>query len=179
MSNRSDLAPPRGYLSIDAAAQLLTHGGTLRALSWAEAFLRMVADVQGLAVGSPAAPRLRWWQATDGILRVNMHDVPALREEFARWTGGHLPADEWAEPVPAARGTEADVHMPPVPTTRRPGRPALYPYELLEIGKSFSVDVSKRDSVCAGSLQFSRLHPEYKFLVRTMRDRTVRVWRVA
>jgi hypothetical protein len=49
--------PPRGYIPIELAAQILTEGGTLRALKAAEIFLEIATAPGGIgADGSPRQP---------------------------------------------------------------------------------------------------------------------------
>jgi hypothetical protein len=97
LSVNSESTPPRGYVPIDTAGQILTDGGTVRALTFAATFLRLVVDNQG-APGT-AVPKLKWWPRDRGEpLHVNMRDIPGLRGEFGRLLADHLSADEWGPP---------------------------------------------------------------------------------
>jgi hypothetical protein len=104
MSDNSESMPPRGFLPIEAAAVVLTHGGSRRALTFGAVFLDNVASTQG----QRDSPPLRWWQATRRSIRetglsplhVHLHDIPGLRDEFSRRIDGLVPPDEFTAPAP-------------------------------------------------------------------------------
>jgi hypothetical protein len=100
-----DQSPPRRFLPIESACQIVTDGGTPRALAAADMFLRAVAGSQGITdprlVPHAAAGRetervrLRWWQATPhGPLFLHMADVRALQDRFHVWIADAVPLDE-------------------------------------------------------------------------------------
>jgi hypothetical protein len=131
LSVNSESTPPRGYVPIDTAAQILTDGGTIRALTFAATFLRLVVDNQGAPPWTPV-PRLRWWQRDRSEpLYVNMREIPGLRGEFGRLLADHLSADEWGPPVPTGVGTAVAA----LPKYREGGKAECYQH-LLELMKS-------------------------------------------
>jgi hypothetical protein len=97
----SETTLPRGFITIEFAAQLLTDGGTTWARAWAEEFLRIVVDSQGYIEGAHGVPGAsldyHWHQG--GPIHVDMHQItPALRDQFEWWAGRHVPADERMSP---------------------------------------------------------------------------------
>jgi hypothetical protein len=104
-----DPTPPRRFIPIDSACQILTDGGTPRALAAADMFLRAVAGSQGLrdpgtfvrvgvakeGIAEAERVRLRWWQAEpDAPLFLHMADVQTLRDRFDAWIADVVPLDE-------------------------------------------------------------------------------------
>jgi hypothetical protein len=147
VSANSESTPPRGYVPIEMAANLLTQGGTPLALSWAVEFLRLVASTQGTTRdGVAPVPALGCWQGGRGEpLHLNMHDIPALREEFKWWNGGQVPAEECTEPVPTGVETKATAS----PRDREYGKDAAYEH-LLELSYEYLLELMRSGPPAAG-----------------------------
>lgn len=84
--------PPRGYVPLDAAAEILWNDDTDRPKDWFMAFLQVVVDSQGITgTGENVDVRLQWWRADGGgPTYVRANQIPSLRPFFLQWCG--LPA---------------------------------------------------------------------------------------
>jgi len=120
-----DSTPPRRFVPINSACMILTDGGTPRALTAADWFLRTVAGSQGVrdpetflrvatrkqAIDEAEMARLRWWQPTpEAPLFLHMADVQALRDRFDTWVAEVIPL---AERTPEAGSTTEAVPKTP------------------------------------------------------------------
>src|SRR5258708_5863489 len=94
-TSSSPQRPPRGYVSLDAAAEILWKDDTDRPIDWYIAFLQLVVDSQGFTgTGANVDVRLQWWRADSGSpTYVRANEVPSLGPFFLKWCGLSAPPD--------------------------------------------------------------------------------------
>jgi hypothetical protein len=87
--------PPRGFVSLEAATEMLWQDEADPDPRWGIAFLQFVADTQGFTgTGKNVDIRLQWWSTNASHpTHVRASQVPVLRPFFLRWCGLPLPED--------------------------------------------------------------------------------------
>jgi hypothetical protein len=93
--------PPRGFVSLESAAELLWQDESDPDPRWGIAFLKLAAETQGFTgTGKNADIRLDWLSTADGSpTHVRASQVLRLRPFFLKWCGLPLPVDE-AKSIP-------------------------------------------------------------------------------
>jgi hypothetical protein len=100
----SSQRPPRGFVTLADAADLLIGDDTAIPAAWAEAYIRMVADSQG-SEELGAAGKLPWWHARlGGPLYVRARGIAPLYPFFLKWCGILSPSDAPEKPMTRTRG---------------------------------------------------------------------------
>jgi hypothetical protein len=87
--------PPRGFITFEAAAEVLWQDQSEPDARWHIAFLQVVAGSQGrVDINKKGDIRLDWW-SPDGkaLTHVRADQIPGLRNSFARWCGLDVPED--------------------------------------------------------------------------------------